>query len=632
MLYVLTRTKTGNTGRIEFRNGIRSIIQKEVLMISKYYGFCVACKNKIMPGDDIKKNVETGKWNLHTDCQASKAEHKSVFIDRLHNKTDVSTVDLGSAIAEVESRSYVEDTGQSFTGKTDFIPSHFQEAIYDFIKLPYQIALDLYGTANAIIEAVAGSGKTTTIVKALELTQVNSKVAFLAFNKHIATELKRRCPEHVHVSTLHSLGYALLRACYGNIEVNEDKTGLIMESIWPVSRYRKAFGCTTDLLVNNQRVEIPNSERTANRQKRSVARKIVALIKATLTDETNPIALYEMCEQYGIDANGDMPEILNKMPDIIEACKDTTVIDYDDMIWLPVVNKRLALNTEKFDWLFVDEAQDLNKCQIAFLMNSVRTDGRIIAVGDRRQSLYGFRGADVLAIPRLIEMLKAKVLPLSISYRCPRAVVERAKTIVPQIEASDTAIQGEIIPIEYKDFLLEVQPGDMVVCRTNAPLVRPAFECIRSHKKAIIRGKDIGKSLVIYIERFQATDLGTLEVLMRESTMKEIGRLLDQGKELAAEMAKDKLDTISTVSNECATVEELVQKLETLFDDANTGVVFSSVHRAKGLEAERVFILHEELMPHPKAKLDWEKVQEDNILYVSLTRSKNKLYFVKNET
>jgi superfamily I DNA/RNA helicase len=203
-------------------------------------------------------------------------------------------------------------------------------------------------------------------------------------------------------------------------------------------------------------------------------------------------------------------------------------------------------------------------------------------------------------------MLNAKVLPLSISYRCPKQIVLAAKELVPQIEYSKTASDGEIIEIKYDDFMKELQPGDMVVCRTNAPLVKPAFEIIRSGTKAIIRGKDIGKSLVVYIERFQATDLGTLEVLMSESTHKEIERLLDHGKELAADMAKDKLDTIKTVSAECSTVSELIQRLETLFDDSNQGVVFSSVHRAKGLEANRIFVLHRELMPHPKAKAGWE--------------------------
>jgi DNA helicase-2/ATP-dependent DNA helicase PcrA len=161
--------------------------------------------------------------------------------------------------------------------------------------------------------------------------------------------------------------------------------------------------------------------------------------------------------------------------------------------------------------------------------------------------------------------------------------------------------------------------------------VKPAFEIIRSGTKAIIRGRDIGKSLVVYIDRFQATDLGTLEVLMSESTQKEISRMLDQGKELAADMAKDKLDTILTVSKECSTVQELVSRLEILFDDTNSGVVFSSVHRAKGLEANRIFILHQELLPHPKAKSGWEQVQEQNCMYVAITRSKNKLFWVANE-
>jgi superfamily I DNA/RNA helicase len=83
------------------------------------------------------------------------------------------------------------------------------------------------------------------------------------------------------------------------------------------------------------------------------------------------------------------------------------------------------------------------------------------------------------------------------------------------------------------------------------------------------------------------------------------------------------------LSEGCTTIRELQDKIDAIFSDDAEGVVFSSIHKAKGLEAERVFILHPELMPHPMAKQDWEQVQERNIEYVAITRTLSELIYVE---
>jgi DNA helicase-2/ATP-dependent DNA helicase PcrA len=297
------------------------------------------------------------------------------------------------------------------------------------------------------------------------------------------------------------------------------------------------------------------------------------------------------------------------------------------------------MTLEKFDFLMVDEAQDMNKSQTDFILKSISETGRIIAVGDRRQSLYGFRGADTEAIPNIIKTLDATVLPLSVTYRCPKSHVELARQIVTQLEARENAPEGYIGDVQYLDLTKKLQAGDMVICRTNAPLVKPAFECIRMGKKAIIRGKDIGQSLINMIKRFETDDLGEFEVALYEYFHFEHTKLLDKGKELQAMMLEDRVSTLHFIMGECTTVSDLVGKVEMLFNDNNIGIVFSSVHRAKGMEAENVFILRPDLMPHPKAgigkdkkpdpKKQWELVQESNAEYVAKTRSQNNLFFIR---
>lgn len=591
---------------------------------SKYNTKCPLCGGKISIGDWIDNKNSVQKWG-HVNCGS------------VTNKSAKPINVLKSVTSSDE---------EAIVIPVNFVPSKFQENIFQFI---------INGKGHAVVEAVAGSGKTTTIVKALEyiplallvelgsisspqsykdLSALEGKeeliaaylrkypIAFLAFNKHIATELKKRAPSYVHVSTLHSLGNSILQKKFPGCKLEKDKVGLKMDDIFPVGKtYKDSEG---------NEIETPQGVKVINKTKRYAMRKLVALCKATLIDYKDVVAVQQMIDFYGLEIPEDIAlEVLTNLPKIMSRCKsDTRIIDYDDMLWLPIVYN---LQLEKFHYLLVDEFQDLNNCQIEYVTRSLDDGGRIVGVGDRKQSLYGFRGADVEAIPRMIKTLNATVLPLSISYRCPRSHVQLASGIVPQILASDTAVEGSIVSIKYQDFLSKIDVGDMIICRTNAPLIKPAFDAIRRGKKATIRGRDIGSTLVEFVRRFEADSLSRLDVLMAEYAATEFQKHMDRGRELQADMVVDQYETVKAIADECKSVEELVSKLLILFDDSNEGVVFSSVHRAKGLEARRVFILRQDLMPHPKAKQPWEQVQEENGQYVAYTRSKEELYFVAKE-
>lgn len=588
-------------------------------MKSKYNSFCVKCHQRIRIGDEITRDPELGKW-VHESCNFGNF---------------VSSVDLDSLIQQAEANS-VRDDGECVSiPDNNFVPSHYQQDIGSFVEDPVAFC-ESRGEPikiNLCVDAAPGSGKTTTIVWALKFTKPTDRVAFVAFSKPIADEIKRRqnlglIPEHIHVSTLHSLGRSVIMKLEDKPEVDRDKVSIIMDDFWPISRKSGVDPYT----------------RRENKVRRSIMRKLVSYAKNTLVDYENQNAVLEMCERYGIEIDDLGYEAVYRLPDVMKAClANLDVIDFDDMIWLPIVHNRLKLHMEKFDIIFVDERQDLTPAQIEFLMNSLQPKtGRIIAVGDPRQSLFAFTGADMRVVREMAERLDAKELPLSISYRCSKAVVELAKTIYPEIEPFENAQEGEVIGwdkengfndkmMNYPEFMNSVKTGDMVICRTNAPLVKPAFTMIRRGNKAIIKGQDIGEDLINFIERFNADDLHHLESLITEWTDKKHSSLIENGKELAAEAVLDKYETIMAIAQQCRTVMELIEKLRMLFSNKVQGVVFSSVHRAKGLEADSIYILHRELLPHPKATQEWEIEQEKNCEYVAYTRSKNKLIFVKDE-
>jgi len=476
--------------------------------------------------------------------------------------------------------------------KREFVPSKHQQAIFDFVK---------NGEGHAVVEAVAGSGKTTTIVMALEFADPDSDVAFVAFNRHIAKELAKRAPNHVKVSTLHSLGYAACRKAYGNrILVEPSKVNKILETVM---------------------------DKYVHGNKFSTIRRLVSLVKANLTDTSND-DLMQLASRYGIELNGDQDVIFNAVRIVVKKSYDQrkTVVDYDDMCWVPVVD---SLVSRLFDFLFVDEAQDLNANQIQLVLQHLKAGGRVVAVGDRNQSLYGFRGADVNAIPNIIEALDAKTLPLSITYRCPKSHVRLAQQLVPEIQAAPWAGEGVVRDIIAQNLVAEALHGDMVLCRTNAPLVSPCFELIRSGIKAVIRGRDIGKGLQVLIRKMKADTVVVLMAKLTEYKNREMAKLLAAEKASMAQAVQDKVETIIALADGMETIMELSFRIEQVFSDDVEGVVFSSVHRAKGLEAERVYILRPELMPHPMAKQEWELVQEENIKYVAYTRSKSELVFVR---
>lgn len=605
--------------------------EKSQKMKSKYASVCPKCKQRFVIGvSEITKDEALQKW-VHVNCDAAAYNQKqSDLVGSTYTTTaakpafqasrnmpveitdDVPTFDLEKAVAEAEANDapIIEHS---------FIPSVYQQAIFDFISDPLEFCKshNLQFSANAVVEAVAGSGKTTTIVQALQLTPSNADVAFVAFNKHIAAELEKRAPSHVHVSTLHSLGVTNLRAYNGGkINIKTDKVGSILDNVWEVSKEAYDAG------------RIDRETRKINYAKRLSMRRLVSIAKSVLINVDDVAEVLSMIEKYNVEIDDEyLDELVSKLSYVMTKCKeDTYNVDFDDMIWLPVVCK---MKLTQFDYLFVDEAQDMNKCQIDFILHSIKDDGRIIAVGDRNQSLYGFRGADTDAIPNLINMLDAIVLPLSVTYRCPASHVALAKQLVPQLEARENAAEGSIRKLDYFDLVKELQPGDMVICRTNAPLIKPAFECIRRGMKAIIRGKDIGDNLINMVKRFETNDIGQFDVALGEYFQREYTKLLDKGKEMQAIELNDKVETLRFIMNECSNVAELISKIDVLFNDNNQGVIFSSVHRAKGLEASKVYILRPDLMPHPKADKEWEKVQELNCVYVAQTRSKQDLIFVE---
>ena len=292
----------------------------------------------------------------------------------------------------------------------------------------------------------------------------------------------------------------------------------------------------------------------------------------------------------------------------------------------------LNLPSHRYDFLAIDELQDTNAAQVDLVMRSVNPQGRILGVGDSKQAIYAFRGANAEAMQEFTSLINAVTLPLSISYRCPKAVVAFVNQEFPDLkfEASDSAIEGKVEFIKEEQAEKMFAPGDMILCRTNAPMIAHCFALIRMGYKAIIKGRDIGKGIIALIKKMKVYDVKELINKLIQYQEEEGQRLATAGKFGLLQQLDDKVQTAIALCEGCNTVDDVEKKTEQIFSDDNAAITFSSVHKAKGLESKRVFILHPELMPHPMAKLDWMKQSEKNVQYVAYTRALEELYIVQS--
>lgn len=485
--------------------------------------------------------------------------------------------------------------------KSVFVPSKYQQAIFDFVK---------NGTGNAVVEACPGSGKSTTLQHAADLIPNG---IYLAFNRRIVKDIKSKLQINVPARTIHGLGSKNIIKHFGKVKVDN----------------RKIYWIIQDYLENESELFVRTIEVNIG-----AVIKLVGLCKGTMLKPITENLNY-LVDNYNVNTNGDWQQIYRMVRIAFQkSIKETWRIDYNDMVYFPASG---IVPCEKFDWLLIDELQDLNKAQAIFVQKSLSENGRVIGVGDTWQAIYGWRGSDTQAIENFTKIFNAQTLPLSISYRCPRSHIEFVKSRFPKsnIEVWENAIEGKIISITNQEFLHTVKSGDMVLCRTNAPLVAPAFELIRQGVKAIILGRDIGKGLIDLIEKTEKknsiNDLVQLLYALNEYRNAEISKLIAQHKETKAQHFDDSIETIYALADSCATNEELKERIKNVFSDDEQGIVFSSCHKAKGTEAERVFILKYELMPHPMAlkSMNPETIQQEkHVEYVALTRSKSELYFV----
>lgn len=527
-------------------------------------------------------------------------------------------------------------------------PSTHQMKIFRFFL--EQLEKYLLGEENVLsllVKAVAGSGKTTTIVALAYLIPTQLNAIFLAFNKPIADELKTRLPQHVEAKTINSLGWNISKR-YADAEAghkiafkdftNQFKINNLMRDMYDRDTM-KEYGTDVRWLVGMcQNIGIVPSGMhnvvAANGADDSDATfdKLLAHYDRRVDGYARPV-VYRMTR-----------EVLTKTLSII------TQISFDEQKYFPVVkrdNGKRWAPWKKFDIVIIDEVQDTNAVDLALIKLVLKANGIVLGVGDNRQSIYGFRGADVDATEKFKATFNAHELPLTVTWRCGRVIVELARSIYPEIEAAPNAHEGLIAHHnDYDDKLFNADGDDLIICRNNAPIVTFAYKLISRGVPVFVKGRDIGRGLLSLIEKLGSTSVTGLASDLKVWQAKQIDIALEQNPddEAAIQSIGDKVDTIMVFVNNAAndSIDALKADIERMFsvrtkeaDDEKLmqgKVVLSTIHKAKGLEAERVFFLDSNLMmPRWITPGTWQEVQENNLRYVAVTRPKNELHFINSK-
>lgn len=531
-------------------------------------------------------------------------------------------------------------------------PSKYQQAVYQAVER---------GEKAIVVSAVAGSGKTTSLTSLLEYIPAEKSILYLTFGKdaniHLGVKVdmrmlelrqegKRRLPEST-CRTVHSLGNAAIVAA-----------GIRGDAVKGNNKYMKL--CREMISAEAEIARIHGQQMLMDKLNYQLAqnlKKLVDMTRLTLSEPTESNLKY-LINRFEIDILPEDAEVwsivLQLVPKAlkrgIEAARIAREIDFTDMIWLPS-SQALNLQPTQYDVVLIDEAQDLSPCQRELALRACKPGGQRIFCGDRNQSIFSFAGASLRSIDEIIEATGAVELPLSICYRCPKVVIEEARSVgadYEQIEAAPDAPLGQLEYCTPDKVSSLVASGDLILCRLTAPLVSKCLELLRDGKRANVRGRDLGAQFTSMIEQIQkfSSNLSEPELFSKlvevvrayERRQVEILSINLDENEMKIATLEDKVDTLLALheayvgrANGSSSLSGFQEYIKAFFrEDPGAQIILSTGHRAKGLEYPRVFILDYDKLPHPRAKTPEALKQEWNLQYVMVTRAQQALFLVGN--
>ena len=548
-------------------------------------------------------------------------------------------------------------------------PTEAQLKIFDFVK---------NGKGNGIIDAVAGAGKTSTLMGCVMYIPNLEDVIYCAFNTSIRKELQKKfhaAKKEVKVCTIHSLGFQMLRATkdfklddrkYNEIIKDPEFFESLVPEIDRILGFHNHPTVAELKKLDEMRDALDWDDKNSLNEGQQYVGKIVKNIldinqkyRCTLADD-NMDSYDQLVKHFGIFQPWEYQSFYYKdelacyfrahqklLKEGNSIAVSHGMIDYTDQLYLPYVLN--LTSKKKFGFVFVDECQDLSRAQLYVVKQYLREDGRLMAVGDPYQSIYGFAGADCESFERVKNTFNCSVLGLTDCFRCPQDVIKIAKSIRPDINGFKQ-YPGKIYKIPQRQVVNNVKEGDLIICRTRKPLLAMALKLITKDFKVKIHPDELQEFMGDYKRNFTPQELRKILTEDRIDDFFERARQRNEKRIIHENQNADSIirrmlikEAVTDMENvqiflkkkffewHLNTLESILTRLKhTLSYPGEEAIKISSIHRAKGLENNRVFILEYNKLPF-KRELEWEQIQERNLHYVAVTRPMEELYLCEDQ-
>jgi DNA helicase-2/ATP-dependent DNA helicase PcrA len=452
------------------------------------------------------------------------------------------------------------------------------------------ISLVRDGSSNILINALAGTGKTST----LDFVQAASRdqpVLCLAFNKRIADEMVERFPSTTTVRTFNSLGHRIWSKTVSNVTLQRKKT-------------QEHLATIIDELRGEDRQEIRDNYWEIVSAV-GLAKNLGYVPEGKYPHTKRLLTRTAFLSRLDFEASPLIADVIDTLLLLSIKTAYSGAIDYNDQIYMPSL---FGGTFPRFPLVLVDEYQDLNPSNIHMLSKLARN--RVCAVGDDWQSIYAFRGAQQGAMSRFAEEYEAVQADLTVSFRCPENVVKAVHWRVPKLRWLKP---GGVVSVLKNPTLAGFSDSCAILCRNNAPLFSLAFRLLGAGRSVSVAGSDIGPKLIRIMERLGDANDTTKHLLGKISAWAEA--------KLEASTAPKTIEDMAACMRVFAsfgtTLGSAVAHAKHLFEQKGQ-IKLMTGHKAKGLEWDQVY--------HLDSWLLGEEEQELNLRYVISTRAKEALY------
>lgn len=432
-----------------------------------------------------------------------------------------------------------------------------------------------------------------------------NKVCFFAHNNSTKDALINRLPAKTKVQTFHGAGMSAIIARYRFQRLNSSRSeNLISEITGKFTRDMKPdekfFWLAIKKYVNYLKLEClqPNQQS-------------LDYIKLKYPD----MAICHFPSDW-----------LERSINLLEkSLTPNGTIEFTDMLSLGLASVKKPI----YQLGFVDESQDISRCAYNLM---IKLCEHVVFCGDKNQAINAFAGASEEMYDNIANVCDA-VLPLKMTLRCPPFICDMANTIRPGgiIKGPNTE-DGVHETIDYNSLpekLSGCKPHKtLIVSRTNAAVISCALLLHRSNVPCRIIDKDLADEVRFFFQSFHTHDLRSL----RDKIDAYEARGVKSKNLLWAQMCSDKATYARELLSAVSSWTQLLELIKDTFEKHHDGYPLSSIHKAKGLEGENIFILNPPVelaiaMGHPIAK-----EQEINLHFVAITRSARNLYWVVKQS